>query len=201
MKPTLKTYAAPRLQGDQVHLWLLPASQIEAMQGRDQVLRKLLSQYNGLAPSEQPLRRSPRGKPDLAGGRPYFSVSGSDGWMLAAFCMEQPVGVDLERLKPGKLSEALWRKYFSPAEAARLEALPAPQREREFLQVWTRKEALLKLTGLGLQGLASLGSRVEPQAWVEELNLSPGVVASLAMLRAPESLQCMHWFHQDGGWE
>ena len=57
-----------------------------------------------------------------------------------------------------------WRRAISrPAKRNALNALPPEQSERAFFHVWTRKEAFLKATGLGLShGLERFEVSVPP---------------------------------------
>lgn len=76
------------------------------------------------------------GKPYLAAGRPFFSVSHSRGRVLAAVS-DFPVGVDIERVRD-----------FSPQLAARLFS-ESERRDFSFFEAWTLRESVYKLTGRG----------------------------------------------------
>jgi 4'-phosphopantetheinyl transferase len=62
------------------------------------------------------------------------------------------VGVDLERRERQPPALRLAARYFAPAEAQALAALPAERVAPEFIRLWTAKEASCKATGTGIFG-------------------------------------------------
>lgn len=88
------------------------------------------------------IRVSPRGKPYVPGG-PEFSLSHS-GELAALAVSDRPVGLDLERVVP--VSDAVKRRVLSQAELSWLESAG----EEGFSFLWTRKEAVLKCLGTGV---------------------------------------------------
>ena len=76
----------------------------------------------------------------------HFSFSHSGDVALCAIS-GQPVGADVE--VPRKISPSLVSYTMNDREKAQIDASPNP--ERQFLYFWTRKEALLKLTGEGIR--------------------------------------------------
>jgi 4'-phosphopantetheinyl transferase len=116
-------------------------------------LRTLIAARIGVRPADVRLARDPGGKPRLAGGRGdlRFNVSHSRGLALIALCYGYDVGVDVEACDPDLDIDAVLRRFFPRAEAARLSALPPPRRRAAFFRSWTRKEAWLKATGGGLR--------------------------------------------------
>ena len=52
----------------------------------------------------------------------------------------------------GAISLAIARRFFAAEESAQLEACGSDERSLLFHQWWTRKEAVLKATGIGLRG-------------------------------------------------
>ncbi|HXB96921.1 MAG TPA: 4'-phosphopantetheinyl transferase superfamily protein [bacterium] len=208
------------MRSGEVQLWLLEprsvlamAQQSEALLGQDAglaagpnispervgqrcALRMLLSQYTGRPAAELKMAWGPHGKPSLAADQPgpRFSVSGSGGWVLAAFSQEE-VGVDLECEREDLAQEAVAERHFSEDEMAWWQAQVGPaERRRAFLKIWTRKEALLKLRGVGLAGLDAL--RDQPatgSAWMEDLPLTPFLVGCVALHRAPSFLRFRRW--------
>ena len=69
--------------------------------------------------------------------------------VVAVGC-ETEVGVDIEYKKPVREWAGVARRFFSPAENAELLALNEPRRMDAFFDCWTRKEAIIKATGEGL---------------------------------------------------
>ena len=90
---------------------------------------------------------SPEGKPYIA-ARPdiHFSLSHSGNVALCALS-DQPVGADVE--VPRKISPSLIAYTMNDLEQEQINASANPV--MKFLYFWTRKEALLKLTGEGIR--------------------------------------------------
>ena len=65
---------------------------------------------------------------------------------IACVLSERPVGVDVESI--GRYSESLARHVLSPEEFALVSSAPDPQ--IPFTRLWTQKEAVVKLTGRGI---------------------------------------------------
>lgn len=66
---------------------------------------------------------------------------------VACVVGDEAVGVDVERI--GRYTESLAHYVLSEEEVNRVEASENPG--REFIKLWTMKEALLKLTGEGIR--------------------------------------------------
>jgi 4'-phosphopantetheinyl transferase len=137
----------------------------------------------------------PHGKPHLA-GRPAFNLSHSDDVALLATAQaadERELGIDVECLRPIDDAAQLVALHFTAAESREWSATSQAQRDRVFLQGWTRKEACMKALGLGVVlnpssfevGLAALPRRVAIEAPRSNLQLTSfepaaGVIAALA---------------------
>jgi hypothetical protein len=171
---------------DLARLWL----------GRRVGVRQLLAAYTGLRPRELRLLRLPGQKPCMAPTQPgpRFSVSASGGWMAAAFGQEE-LGLDMELVRDDLAWEGLAQRFFSADELAWVQAQPNMACQRQsFFQVWTRKEAQLKLRGLGLAGLESLRERNGlGRSWVEDLALPLPLCGSLSLERPPAWLRLRRW--------
>ncbi len=113
-------------------------------------LRQILSSACGKPPHQLKLRAGPEGKPCLDEG-PAFNLSHSGDLALVAVD-ERPgadVGVDLEMLANAPAASEM-AAVFSPDEMTAIAAQPEPSRGLALLRCWTRKEALLKAVGCGL---------------------------------------------------
>lgn len=115
-----------------------------------------------------PLVRSAHGRPGL--GAPYeradVSWSHSGDGLLMALGGDVRLGVDLEQLRPRPRALALARRFFTPGEAACLDALEGPVREHAFTRLWCAKEAVLKAHGRGLSfGLHRLQFVADGEQW------------------------------------
>ena len=144
-----------------------------------------------------------RGKPAVAGTLRTFNLSHSaHHGLLAVHAGGLPLGVDVELARPFERAARIAARHFNAAEAAAVAAAPeGPEREAVFFRTWTRKEAYLKLTGLGLPGglacvetgteAAARSLRVPAEhglasAWVTSLELPASAPTGLlAALAAP----------------
>ena len=140
-------------------------------------LRETLSSQCGIPASMLEFALGPFGKPSLVEhGGLRFNLSHSQSLGLIAVCDDAEVGADIELLRPMPDAEALAETYFTPAERLALAALPAEARERAFLCCWTRKEACLKATGMGLSvDTRSFEVGVSPDAREVKIQAADGV--------------------------
>lgn len=115
-------------------------------------VRQILGKRLGLSPERVPLSSGVHGKPELVPGfcGPAFNLSHSGDRALLAVGPAE-VGVDLESASRKVDAMGIVRSFFSPAERAGFEGLPPGlDRDALFLNVWTRKEAVVKAIGKGL---------------------------------------------------
>jgi len=120
-------------------------------------LRHILGIYSGCPASSIDFIISPHGKPSLVnssrGNRAKieFNLSHSEDLAVVAVSFGPILGVDVEQVRdmPDWLQMA--RQFFSDAEIAAIEQVPSGEANAMFLRFWTRKEALLKAIGTGLQ--------------------------------------------------
>ena len=154
------------------------------------ILRIVLGRYLKIPPGDARFGYGPRGKPFVSAPATEvrFNLSHSHGRAMFVFARGREVGVDLEagaRLKddwPG-----LARRVFSTREQAELAALPEEQRRGAFLNGWTRKEAYLKATGLGIvDGLQAIEVTLGTARRCALLAGPAGVAWSLHDLRADD---------------
>lgn len=140
---------------------------------------------------------------------PAFNLSHSASLALFAFVADGAVGIDLEVLSnrnrnpDDRLSLALRR--FGADAARALEQLGGDSREREFLRLWARYEAKLKLRGTGIAGAdrapahatvsgePTTASSVSERPWIVELDVGPRAVAALALGSRASELRQWEW--------
>jgi len=129
-------------------------------------LRRLVGEHLGLAPRQVRLHRQRWGKPVLAATMAqaaaqdagnvrqgvHFNLSYTGDEALLALA-SSPVGVDVERTIPDDVAQVA-RHVYADEERQRLHGDHADQ---VFLDIWTAKEAVLKLLGVGF--------RVEPRTF------------------------------------
>ena len=120
------------------------------------VLRTLAGHYLGKPPAALRFGLGPYGKPHLDGdnaGDLVFNLSHSGDVVLIALASSGRIGVDVEYWTQRRDAEGIDRiaeSVFSAAERAALRVLaPADRRAASFM-VWSRKEAYIKATGLGV---------------------------------------------------
>lgn len=99
----------------------------------------------------------PSGKPALTfrDGKPqplHVSVAHGGGLAVAAVCDHGPIGVDVEHVDARRNLLAIAQRFYSREEFRQLAEVSPDQRTALFHQWWTRKEAVLKATGVGLRG-------------------------------------------------
>ncbi|MGR9166458.1 4'-phosphopantetheinyl transferase family protein [Rhizobium leguminosarum] len=116
------------------------------------LLRQLLSLQTGISPSKVPLSPDRHGKLRLEGrDRRQFSLANADGLVAVAVASGcDYVGIDCERAD-AEIEEAAVDSYCSADERRWLAELPARERARGAIALWTLKESHLKALGVGLR--------------------------------------------------
>lgn len=117
-------------------------------------LRQLLAHYLDTKPEAFRLSYGAYGKPLLDGehkdSRLRFNMSHSHEVALFAFAENREVGVDVEHIRSDFASEDIARRFFSRREVETFNTLPQRDQVAAFFRCWTRKEAFIKVIGLGL---------------------------------------------------
>ena len=113
------------------------------------LLRMLLGGALGLAPEAVRMARGPHGKPFLPHSGPPFNLSDTKDALVVAIGGTDELGVDIETVERRTDHELVAGHYFTPDEVAHIEAGGA-EGKRRFLTLWTRQEAVLKASGVGI---------------------------------------------------
>jgi 4'-phosphopantetheinyl transferase len=166
------------------------------------LLRELLARAIGADPAALEFEQGPHGKPRLAppaGRTPSFNMSHSGELALYAIGWDREVGVDVEVQRSGRSGKGyeveIARRFLGEPLAQRLQALPAPQRTREFLAAWVAYEARVKCLGYGLGGdsSGSASPRRDGEPWVTPIAVGEGAFAALAVSGGPAAVQIRWW--------
>ena len=83
------------------------------------------------------------GKPYLKNSNVYFSMSHTEGAIVAAFCDGEEIGADVER-KKRRVNERMYPRVLSESEQKSVKS------SEDFLRLWVQKEAFLKRLGVGI---------------------------------------------------
>ncbi len=178
------------------------------------ILRSTLSGYLDLEASDLTFLYGQSGKPRLIPlpGQPSleFSLSHSGDYCVVAVGLGNPLGVDIEEIRDLPQMIDIARQYFSLGEFRQLASLTGALQRDAFFALWTRKEAMVKALGQGLDGkldqIESGGkSVVRPQIRSEgeevpthhrsvtQLSLLPGYAAAVASLQPHVSVTIHTW--------
>lgn len=117
------------------------------------LLRVILGKYLQTNPRRIRFEYNEYGKPFLNRetlSSIKFNLSHSDDSALYAFTDGREIGIDIERIKPSFVDEAMLSQCLTHREIARFRTLPKTERDLFFFDCWTRKEAYLKARGSGL---------------------------------------------------
>lgn len=166
-------------------------------------LRMILARYLKVKPGRLRLETGDYGKPflsDRAIARGiHFNMSHSHRLTLIAIARDREVGVDIEFMRPGFVTDDVVNHFFSAAEVAAFKAIAPAYKTKSFFDCWTRKEAYIKARGEGLScelesfdvavgpgtSAALLESRIDPfeaSRWqMRDLFPAPGYAATVAV--------------------
>ncbi|MBA3829832.1 MAG: 4'-phosphopantetheinyl transferase superfamily protein [Taibaiella sp.] len=110
-------------------------------------LKILLAKYAGVLPDEVEFLQGADKKPHMKGSDFHYNVSHSGDWILIAISGRK-VGIDIEYINPEFAYNDILDQCFSSQDAGRI--LTDRDSRVLFYNWWTRKEALLKSSGKGL---------------------------------------------------
>ncbi|MES2039443.1 MAG: 4'-phosphopantetheinyl transferase superfamily protein [Pseudomonadota bacterium] len=127
--------------------FIRPERQRQFVAGRI-LLRQALSSLLGLPATELELIEQPGNAPRLNNPElthAGFSLSHSGSWVACAVSATSKLGLDIELLNPDRDFSALALQAFNANENAWLAQQDADNRACDFYQLWTAKEAQIKL--------------------------------------------------------
>jgi 4'-phosphopantetheinyl transferase len=171
------------------------------------VLRTLLGDYLDRAAATLPFRYLDDGKPvlDDADAGLHFNIAHSGDLILVGLSRTEPLGVDIEQLRPVPQLDAIARTWFTDRERAWLEARPDADRAEAFLLLWTCREALTKAGGQGISRAwrdfeiamgdagAAVAAPTSPRWSLFHPPVADGYVATIAMTGEAPAVQDFDW--------
>ncbi len=113
------------------------------------MLRELLGRYLQSDAASLRFARGPHGKPYLEHAHVHFNFSDTKDAILMGIRVGHALGVDIETLARDVDHEAVSTHYFTHQEIEAIRGAGSDAKQR-FLEFWTRKEAVLKASGVGI---------------------------------------------------
>lgn len=113
------------------------------------LLRKTLGLYLNQQGEAITFSYGAHGKPFLHGTPLKFNLSHSDDMVVLALTIEKEIGIDIEKID-SHFKNDVAKRLFSPEEYQQLLDLSERERIPAFYRIWARKEAIIKVLGLGL---------------------------------------------------
>lgn len=168
---------------DPVYAWVLPVEQ-DRRGLAERLLPVAAAQLLEVPVERVRLVRDGLGRPvtELAGQpqeQVWLSASYHAGALAIAASTAGPVGIDLEGPRSVQLPQ-LARRWFGQDEADWLAGRPEADRLKDFLLLWTAKEAFGKALGAGLRG-----------AGLTRRTVLPPVIGD-SLLAGPDGLRLAH---------
>jgi 4'-phosphopantetheinyl transferase len=161
-------------------------------------LRTLLSKYLSINPIELTFSAGGGKKPVIKNPSAgiHFNISHSGEWVIIGIASRE-LGIDIEKIDPAFEFQDLLQEHFITEEKDFIAEAPDPY--RAFYYLWTRKEALTKAWGTGLQeNLKEVrvldknsGFELNKKNWkLESFNISELYPAAIAF---PQALERVHF--------
>jgi len=113
-------------------------------------LRSILASYLHKPPASLEFVITAGGKPQLKQTALQFNLSHSQEWGLLAVSASQPVGIDLEKIRPMKHISAIARRLFPKDIQNQLLHGNEADQQLLFFTQWTAMEARQKALGRGI---------------------------------------------------
>ncbi|KAJ3693272.1 hypothetical protein LUZ60_008752 [Juncus effusus] len=126
------------------------------------LVRTTLSRYSNweIHPKSIKFKKGINGKPeiiwqdknDISNLPLQFNLSHTSSLIACAISLQNPIGIDVEENRRKTMHNviSLAKRYFSPSEFEFLKSISDPDtQQREFIKLWTLKEAYVKATGRG----------------------------------------------------
>ncbi len=115
--------------------------------------RSVLAHYLTQCEADISYKKGEYGKPylaDIEHHKIHFNLSHTDDLALLAITHDVEVGIDIECKERKTDWQNIVKRFFTPSEQKALFLLPESEQRNAFFQLWTRKEAYMKVLGTGL---------------------------------------------------
>ena len=127
------------------------------------ILKNILKRYSNVEERYLRFDYGRYGKPYLSNTDLRFNSSHSHNLALYAIGLDQEIGIDTEYIRPVLDRDEIVDRYFTASEKIMYGRLTPDAKGPAFFNGWTRKEAYLKATGVGLnQPLRTVEVSLEP---------------------------------------
>lgn len=154
---------------------------------RHGMLRRWLSEWSGITEQALEITQNVFGKPAAPGNRLHFNMSRSGELCAFAFATSD-LGVDIEKRRDSQPFLNIAGLHYHPDEKAVIIG------DDDFFRIWTRKEAVMKAEGSGLNdSLAGMNSMTEQVMYKNrryhlQSLLGPDFILSLACQKPPAAV-------------
>lgn len=142
LKLYIKSEPARRAKADKLRK--TPAKKLSIAAG--ELVRSAIAKEFDINPEDIRFRVDRNGKPYTESAKIEFSISHSKNIAVCAIS-DKPVGIDIEHVRDVNLNIA--KRQFAPDEARYVFEKWDLSKQR-FFEIWTRKEAYVKLRGKGV---------------------------------------------------
>jgi len=120
------------------------------------LVRKVLSRYRDVKPSEWKFRAGKHGKPEIVQANTdsplLFNLTHTKGLCACAVTSGSPCGIDVEMTARNNNLQKIAERMFAAEELAAMTPLNKDASRKAFFTYWTLREAYLKAIGRGLAG-------------------------------------------------
>lgn len=113
----------------------------------EMLVKREIAKKIGISPKKVVLDLLDGGKPFCKNADIHFNISHSGDYAVCAFGNFR-VGIDIQKIVPYKEKTA--ERVCSKSELEAIEK--SPDKAAEFIKIWTKKEAVMKMKGIGIFG-------------------------------------------------
>ncbi|MFT6715967.1 MAG: 4'-phosphopantetheinyl transferase [Saprospiraceae bacterium] len=131
------------------------------------MLHKILEKDFSLKNALSTFTKDQHGKPSIQQENLHFNISHSGKLISIAICETAEIGLDIQQVK--KYSEGVAKRIFCSEETELY--LDAVEKSTFFFDTWSKKEASVKATGLGIKTGLSTFSVAEKTVYLDNKQL------------------------------